>query len=179
MINVEYFCQVCFVNFLFWTDISCLGGVFVKNTSRETKNFPSRKVLRNSTQVIIRHRVKILFSFISSSITLKRQKWKSSKMKGTLLSSPVSCISCLLVKRGGSLSFLTIFTFVVPELLDLIWRKIGFLPYVVTTQVIVRHRICLQTDGRTDGQTWWNQYTPLQLHCGGYNDSLLEKKGQN
>jgi hypothetical protein len=27
----------------FWTDISCLGGVFVKNTSRETKNFPSQK----------------------------------------------------------------------------------------------------------------------------------------
>ena len=40
-------------------------------------------------------------------------------------------ISSLPVKRGGSLSFLTIFTFVVPELLDLIWRKIGFLPYVV------------------------------------------------
>ena len=40
-------------------------------------------------------------------------------------------ISCLLVKRGGSLSFLTIFTFAIPELLDLIWRKIGFLPYVV------------------------------------------------
>jgi hypothetical protein len=29
-------------------------------------------------------------------------------------------ISCLLVKRRGSLSFLTIFTFAVPELLDLI-----------------------------------------------------------
>ena len=40
-------------------------------------------------------------------------------------------ISSLPVKRGGSFSFLTIFTFVVPELLDLIWRKIGFLPYVV------------------------------------------------
>ena len=39
-------------------------------------------------------------------------------------------ISSLLVKRGGSLSFLTIFTFAVPELLDLIWRKIGFLPYM-------------------------------------------------
>ena len=39
--------------------------------------------------------------------------------------------SSLLVKRGGSLSFLTIFTFAVPELLDWIWRKIGFLPYVV------------------------------------------------
>ena len=40
-------------------------------------------------------------------------------------------VSSLPVKRGGSLSFLTIFTFSVPELLDLIWRKIGFLPYVV------------------------------------------------
>jgi hypothetical protein len=26
----------------FYTDISCLGGVFAKNTSRETTNFPSR-----------------------------------------------------------------------------------------------------------------------------------------
>ena len=40
-------------------------------------------------------------------------------------------ISSLPVKGGGFLSFLTIFTFAVPELLDLIWRKIGFLPYVV------------------------------------------------
>ena len=40
-------------------------------------------------------------------------------------------ISSLPGKRGGSLSFLTIFTFAVPELLDLIWRKIGFLPYIV------------------------------------------------
>jgi hypothetical protein len=40
-------------------------------------------------------------------------------------------VSCLLVKRGGSLSFLTIFAFAVPELLDLISRKIGFLAYVV------------------------------------------------
>jgi hypothetical protein len=30
--------------------------------------------LRNTTQVIIRHRVKILFSVISSPITLERQK---------------------------------------------------------------------------------------------------------
>ena len=40
-------------------------------------------------------------------------------------------ISSLPVKKEGSLSFLTIFTFAVPELLDLIWRKIGFLPYVI------------------------------------------------
>jgi hypothetical protein len=63
----------------------------------------------NTTQVIIRHRVKILFSVISSPITLEQLKWKSSKMKGILLSSPVSS-----------------------ELLDLIWRKIGFLPYVAS-----------------------------------------------
>jgi uncharacterized membrane protein (GlpM family) len=37
-------------------------------------------------------------------------------------------ITSLPVKRGGSLSFFTIFTFAIPELLDLIWRKIGFLP---------------------------------------------------
>ena len=46
--------------------------------------------LRNTTQVIIRHRVQILFSVISSPITLERQKWKSSKKKGILLSSPVN-----------------------------------------------------------------------------------------
>jgi hypothetical protein len=27
---------------VYYTDISCLGGVFVKNISRETKNFPSQ-----------------------------------------------------------------------------------------------------------------------------------------
>ena len=41
-------------------------------------------------------------------------------------------ISSLPVKRGGSLSFLTIFTFAVPEILNLIWRKIGFLPQQLT-----------------------------------------------
>jgi hypothetical protein len=50
-----------------------------------------QKILRNTTQVIIRHRVKILFSVISSPITLERHKCKSSKMKGILLSSPVNC----------------------------------------------------------------------------------------
>ena len=32
------------------------------------------------------------------------------------------------MKRGGPLSFLTIFTFAIPELLDMIWQKIGFYP---------------------------------------------------
>ena len=50
-----------------------------------------QNILRNTTQVIIRHRVKFLFSVKSSPITLEWQKWKSSKMKGILLSSPVSC----------------------------------------------------------------------------------------
>jgi lipid-A-disaccharide synthase-like uncharacterized protein len=50
-----------------------------------------QNILRNTTQVIIRHRVKILFSVISSSITLERQEWKWSKRKGILHSSPVSC----------------------------------------------------------------------------------------
>jgi hypothetical protein len=49
-----------------------------------------QNILRNTTQVIIRHRVKIIFSVISNPITLERQKWKSSKKKGILLSSPVS-----------------------------------------------------------------------------------------
>ena len=49
-----------------------------------------QNILRNTIQVIIRHRIKILFSIISSPITLERQKWKSSKMKGILLSSPVN-----------------------------------------------------------------------------------------
>ena len=49
-----------------------------------------QNILRNTTKVIIRHRVKILFSVISSPITLERQKWKSSKKKGILLSSPVN-----------------------------------------------------------------------------------------
>ena len=73
-----------------------------------------QNILRNNTQVIIWHRVKIQFSVISSPITLERQKWKSSKIKGILLSSPVNS-----------------------------WR------------------------------TWWNhQYTPLQLRCGGYKYNL-------
>jgi hypothetical protein len=33
-----------------------------------------QNILRNTTQIIIRHKVKILFSVISSSITLERQK---------------------------------------------------------------------------------------------------------
>jgi two-component sensor histidine kinase len=49
-----------------------------------------QNILKNTSQVIIRHRVKILFSVISSPITLERQKWKSSKKKGILLSSPVN-----------------------------------------------------------------------------------------
>ena len=34
------FKKIIFPIVKFWTDISCLGGVFAKNTSRETKNFP-------------------------------------------------------------------------------------------------------------------------------------------
>jgi hypothetical protein len=44
--------------------------------------------------------------------------------------------SSLPVKRGGSLSFLTIFIFAVPELLDLIWRKIGFWYLVLRRSVL-------------------------------------------
>jgi hypothetical protein len=52
-----------------------------------------QNILRNTTQVIIRHRVKILFSVISSPITLEWQKRKSSKMKGILLSSSVNFVA--------------------------------------------------------------------------------------
>jgi hypothetical protein len=36
-----------------------------------------QNILKHTTQVTIRHRVKILFSVISSPITLERQKWNS------------------------------------------------------------------------------------------------------
>jgi hypothetical protein len=61
---------------MFWNFISSLNKI--------------QNILRNTTQVIIRHRVKILFSIISSPITLEQQKWKLSKTKGILLSSPVN-----------------------------------------------------------------------------------------
>ena len=74
----------------------------VKN-ERDTPFFTGKllikfqNILRNTTQVIVRHRVKIRhtcrvkiqFSIISSPITRERQKRKSLKMKG-MLSSPVS-----------------------------------------------------------------------------------------
>jgi hypothetical protein len=53
------------------------------------------------------------------------------KFQNILRNTTHNFISSLPVKRGGSLSFLMIFTFTVPELLELIWRKIGFLRYVV------------------------------------------------
>jgi hypothetical protein len=34
----------------------------------------------------------------------------------------------------------------------------------ISSLLVKRGESCLQTDGRT----WWNQYTPLQLCCGGY-----------
>jgi hypothetical protein len=93
-----------------------------------------QNILRNTTQVIIRHRVKIIFSIISSPIILEWQKWKSSHfchsriigldmMENRIftlcrmitwvvfLKMFWNLISSLPVKRGGSLSFLTIFTF--------------------------------------------------------------------
>jgi dolichol kinase len=62
-----------------------IGPLFISKLLIKFQN-----ILRNTTQVIIRHRVKMLFSVISSPITLERQKCKSSKMKGILLSSPVN-----------------------------------------------------------------------------------------
>ena len=42
--SIDHFCFIINQNELkFYTDISCLGGVFAKNTSRKTENFPIRK----------------------------------------------------------------------------------------------------------------------------------------
>ena len=59
------------------------------------------------------------------------------------------------MKRGGSLSFLTIFTFAVLELLDLIWRKIGYftLCCMITWVVFLR--------------TFWNFIISLPVKKGG------------
>ena len=92
-----------------------------------------QNILKNTTQVIIRHRINILFSVISSPITLERQKCKTVKNER----DPPLFTSKQLIK----------------------FKKI----LRNTTQVIVRHRICLQTDG----QTWWNQYTPYNFVAGG------------
>jgi hypothetical protein len=74
-----------------------------------------QNILRNTTQDIIWHRVKILFSVISSPITLERQKWKSSKMK-----------------RGGSISFLvgTISNVLVMEIG---WTDVGSGGYILVS----------------------------------------------
>ena len=65
-------------------------------------------------------------------------------------------ISSLPVKRRGSLSFLTIFTFAVPELLDLIWRtenRIFTLCRMITWVVFLR--------------MFWNFISSLPLKRGG------------
>ena len=64
-------------------------------------------------------------------------------------------ISSLPVKRGGSLSFLTIFTFAVPELLDLIWweNMIFTLCRMITWVVFLR--------------MFWNFISSLPVKKGG------------
>jgi hypothetical protein len=52
-----------------------------------------QNILKNTTQVIIRHRVKILFSIISSPITLEWQKWKSNAWNGRSPSRQMQLIS--------------------------------------------------------------------------------------
>jgi hypothetical protein len=72
-----------------------------------------QNILRNSTQVIIRHRVKILFSVISSDMT-ENMIFTLCRMITWVVFLRMfwNFISSLPVKRGGSLSFLTIFTFI-------------------------------------------------------------------
>jgi hypothetical protein len=78
----------------YWTWYDAAKVTIVKNES-DHPLFTSKmlikfqNILRNTTQVIILHRVKILFSVISSPITLEQQKWKLSKMKEILLSQNV------------------------------------------------------------------------------------------
>jgi hypothetical protein len=43
----ENYTQILFPFYCFYTDISCLGGIFAKNTSRETKNFSSLMAREN------------------------------------------------------------------------------------------------------------------------------------
>jgi hypothetical protein len=64
-----------------WTDVgSGEAKVIIVKNERDHPLFTGKlliklqNILRNTTQVIIRHRVKIPFSVISSPITLKRQK---------------------------------------------------------------------------------------------------------
>jgi hypothetical protein len=52
-----------------WTDVGSGGYILVSKLLKKFQN-----ILRNTTQVIIRHSAKILFSVISSPITLERQK---------------------------------------------------------------------------------------------------------
>jgi uncharacterized membrane protein (GlpM family) len=70
-------------------------------------------------------------------------------------------ISSLPVKRGGSLSFLTIFTFVVPELLDLIWRenRIFTLCRIIIWVVFLR--------------MFWNFISRLSVKRGGFLSFLV------
>ena len=49
-VNHNYFGQWMFVSIEFYTDISCLGGVFAKYSSRETENFPSRMARKIQSQ---------------------------------------------------------------------------------------------------------------------------------
>jgi hypothetical protein len=58
------------------------------------------------------------YNFVAGGIMTQPVKVKDSHFK--------NFISCLLVKRGGSLSFLTIFTFAIRDLLDLQFRCRGY-----------------------------------------------------
>jgi hypothetical protein len=70
-----------------WPRGSQFTAWHVKRTDRWTD---SRTLVYHNTSRLKDGRIKILFSIISSPITLERQRWKSSKMKGILLSSSVS-----------------------------------------------------------------------------------------
>jgi hypothetical protein len=90
-----------------------------------------QNILRNTTQDIIRHREVVGgYTGFTMSVRLSvhpsvcRQFLCRTITWVVFLRIFKNFISCLLLKSGWSLSFLTIFTFDVPELLDLIWWKI-------------------------------------------------------
>jgi hypothetical protein len=103
-----------------------------------------QNIFRNTTQVIIRHRVKILFSVIDMTenriFTLCRMiTWV------VFLRMFWNFITSLPVKRGGSLSFLTIFTFAVPlrnTTQVIIWHSIKIIFSVISSPITLERQKC-------------------------------------
>ena len=120
------------------SSLSRICQLFHLDTKRRTLFFPF-DLHKTYTMHTHRLRFKSIFFLFIFHYTPHNEVCPSVCRQNPMSYDNLSCvsynllkfISCLLVKWGWSLSFLTIFTFALPELLDLIWRKIGCLPYVV------------------------------------------------